>query len=235
MIYSTLETHWSARRAVLAPALVGVVALIVAGCGGGSPTSQVASLPSASASSPVGDPTGSTTGGSATSSTSGQGADGSGTAVGRQERLDDTPEEHEAIIDAWDVCLVHHGAKYADEAGVRAQAGAAPGKSGGTKAGAEMYRSLAEPIPNAAKKACVDRAPIGAPELDPNLNAHYRDDMLAEVKCLRAQGIPVHLVPDTSAGPNGLSWGYDDNAGPLPANEEQIDRDCELKAFGGKN
>jgi hypothetical protein len=181
-------------------AAVVAALLALAACGGGNDAAnpQVASLPTTSASGAAVPPP-------ATSSV----------AVGRpQERLDDTPERHEALIDAWDACLAAHGATY-----------------GGT--GVAGGRSLKEPIPTAAKNACTDKLPIGPPELDPSQNLHYRDDMVAEISCLRAHGDKVHLTSDTSVYPNGLGWTYDDNA-TTPANEGQIEDACQLAAFGDK-
>lgn len=172
-----------------------VVAALVA-CGGGNDAAnpQVASLP--------------------TTSSAGVTVAPPATAGRPQERLDDTPERHEALIAAWDACLVARGATYGG-------AGVAGGKS------------LKEPIPTAAKNACTDKLPIGPPELDPSQNLHYRDDMVAEINCLRAHGDRVHLTSDTSVYPNGLGWTYDDNA-TVPANEGQIEDACQLAAFGGK-
>jgi hypothetical protein len=135
-----------------------------------------------------------------------------------QERLDDTEQQHDAMIAAWDACLATHGATYTTSQ--RAAAGGRP--------------RIAEPIPSAAAKACLYKEPLGPPQLDPNLNPHYRDDMTADVNCLRAHGEMVHLTQDTSAGPNGLAWTFDNNTPPLPANSAQLENQCQLAAFSGK-
>jgi hypothetical protein len=199
--------------------LLGGPGVLLAGCSGsdGTPQAQVASLPAAT-SAGSGEPAATT-------------APGKPTTGRPQMRLDDSPEQRDALIRAWDACLVKNGARYTPDRGRGAAAGAAAGP-GQT---AVVVRTVAEPIPKAAKAACTDKLPLGPPEQDPNLNPHYRDDSLANVKCLRQNGIKVHLVNDTSVDPNGLSWTYDDSAGTLPANEDKIEHDCELAAFGGRN
>ena len=130
------------------------------------------------------------------------------------ERLDDTPPQINAIIGAWDNCLVAHGATY----------GNVPGVAGS--------QNLAN-IPASAKAACMDKEPQLPPQLNPASNPHYRADSIANVACLRAHGVMVHLVADTSVSSNGLSWAFDSDASSPPANLGQIQQECQLKAFGG--
>ena len=188
------------RHFALATLTTGLLAL--AACGSGASDSaqpQVAALPSSGSSSANQAPTTTVT-------------------VGRpQERLDDTPQQHEALIHAWDVCLLANGATTEGATGIA-----------GDRA------PIKEPIPKQAINACLSKEPLGPPELDPNLNPDYRQDWLNEISCLRAHGDMVHLTQDTSVDANGLSFTYDDNAPPPPANEEQIENSCELAAFSGK-
>lgn len=211
-----------ARRASRrgAPAALCLLALTaLSGCGGGGgggAAPDVASLPSSSA--PVASsPTGS---GSGSAAGSGAGATPTGTAAGRsgrpQERLDDTPAEREALIHAWDECLAAHGARWTTG---RAGVAGAP-------------KQIADPVPVAASAACEDKLPLGPPELDPNLNPRYRDDMLAEISCLRAHGVMVHLTADTSVDPNGLGWTYDSGTTKVPDDEGRIEDQCQQAAFG---
>lgn len=130
------------------------------------------------------------------------------------ERIDDTPQQIDAIVAAWNNCLVAHGATYGNVAGVAGS------------------KNLAN-IPASAKAACVDKQPLSPPQLNPATNPSYRADWVAEVACLRAHGDMVHLTTDSSAGPNGLAYTYDAGAPPPPANEGQIEQECQLKAFGG--
>jgi hypothetical protein len=131
------------------------------------------------------------------------------------ERLDDTPQQIAALIDAWNQCLVAHGATY----------GIAPGVAGS--------QNLTN-IPASAYSACRYKEPVLPPQLNPSQNPHYRNDMIAEVACLRSHGMSVHLTTDTSVYPDGLSWTFDANAGLQPVNQGQIQDECQLKAFGGK-
>jgi hypothetical protein len=188
------------------------LALVLTGCSGGSEPGapEVAALPSTAAGSP----------------TPAVRASASDTSRA-QMRLDDTDERRDTLIRAWDTCLVKHGAHYEP---ANKRAAALPADSTG-----KAFPQLAEPIPASAKAACQDLLPQMPPELEPDQNPHYRDDWVANVKCLRAQGYQVHLTTDTSAGPGGLTWTYDDNAtGELPDDAAQIEQKCMITAFGPK-
>lgn len=130
------------------------------------------------------------------------------------QRLDDTPQQINAILNAWNKCLVAHGATYGRVAGVAGS------------------KNLAN-IPASAYAACKSKEPQLPPQEIPSQNPHYRADSIANVNCLRAHGVMVHLVADTSVFSNGLGWTFDGGS-PLPANEGQIEQDCMLRAFGGK-
>ncbi|HEX4222110.1 MAG TPA: hypothetical protein VHZ97_07105 [Pseudonocardiaceae bacterium] len=179
--------------------MASLVTLAACSGGGDSAAPQVASLPSSG------------------SSSAGQAPTTTVTAGRPQERLDDSPQQHEALIHAWDVCLLANGAT-----------------SEGATGELGDRTPIKEPIPKQAYTACLSKEPLGPPELDPNLNPNYRQDWLADISCLRSHGIMVHLTQDTSAGPNGLAWTFDDNSPPLPANEGQLENTCELSAFAGK-
>jgi hypothetical protein len=131
-------------------------------------------------------------------------------------RLDDTAQRDQDLIAAWDRCLLHHGAKYTtSQPGVRGE------------------RVIAEPLPPAATQACQYKLPLLPTQLEPSQNPQYRNDSVAEVACMRAHGMMVHLVKDTSENPNGLSWTYDSSTSG--AGSPQIEHHCLLQAFGGKN
>ncbi|MEU1620309.1 hypothetical protein ABZ479_23750 [Streptomyces sp. NPDC005722] len=194
--------------------MASAVLAVLSGCGGSAsdPAAhdaepQVASLPpSGSASAPDGSPV-----------ASGAQAD-SGNRP--QLRLDDSPERRARLIKAWDKCLLANGAKTGG-----AGAAAPPGE--------EQPLFIAEPVPEGAKRACADKLPLAPPELDPALNPRYRQDWQEDVKCLRSKGIKVHLVNDTSDGPNGLTWTYDDDYVGTGQDTSKIEHDCEMEAFGG--
>ncbi|MCX4906915.1 hypothetical protein [Streptomyces sp. NBC_00878] len=208
---------WGVSAARAAPV---VCLLVLTACGGSggdetaSGTKEVASLPSSGAPSA-----------SASASKGGGGSDEAETSSGRpQMRLDMTDQERQVLIYAWNACLVKHGAHYTKP--VEREGPKKPGWRPG----------VADPIPQSAAKACRNKLPLGAPELDPERNPHYRDDWVANVKCLRDHGMRVHLTEDNSAGRNGLTWTYDDDSGSGVPDDQQpkIVRDCELAAFGGK-
>jgi hypothetical protein len=202
--------------AVLAPA----AALLVAGCGAASSSAgqQVASIPVAPpASSAAGGPARSGTTAPASLVTTPPASGGTGSAAtGPVERLDDTPQQINALIVAWNNCLVAHGATY------------------GTVAGVAGSRNLSN-IPSSAKAACLSKEPQLPPQLNPSENPQYRTDSIANVACLRAHGVMVHLVSDTSVFSGGLSWTYDSDVTSSPDNLSQLQQTCQLQAFGGKH
>lgn len=137
-----------------------------------------------------------------------------------QLRLDDAPERVQALWNAYDQCLLDHGAQ-ADTA--RAAAASADG-SGATAL------VVQDPVPAAAVAACQDRLPQQPPELDPAVNAHYHDDYVAWVDCIKAHGVGIHLTTDDNGD---LGWTYDSATTPIPADLGTIQDDCERAAFGG--
>lgn len=214
------------RSGLVAVVAALAVAAVLAGCGRDQAEAQVASLPTA-ATTPA--DTGTPSGPAADPASGLPGAPTSPEAPPPgdrpQMRLDDTPERRAALIAAWDVCLIAHGAQ--QNVG-RAAAGAA-----GSGDGPASY-SIVEPIPAAAKAACTQLLPLGPPELDPGQNPHYRDDWLALVACMRDRGAPVHLTKDTSVDPRGLSYTFDSSDAAIPGDLADIEQDCTLSAFGGQ-
>ena len=200
-----------------------VLALVLVGCSSGQADQkttepQVAALPSTAAT---------TAAGRATSAGDSGNSGNSSSSARPQIRLDDTDARRDALIRAWDLCLIKNGAHYAT-ANDRPAAG--PADSTG-----KPYPVVAEPIPAKARSACRNQLPLGPPELEPDQNPHYRDDWLANVKCLRAKGYQIHLTTDSSAGPGGLTWTYDDNSTfELPDNAEELEKKCMLTAFGNR-
>jgi hypothetical protein len=188
------------------PVLASAAVVAAAGCGAASssPGGQVASIPTTA-------PTHST---ATAPSKAGTGSSAAGGAISPVRRLDDTPQQINAILNAWNNCLVAHGATYGPVAGVAGS------------------KNLAN-IPASAYAACKSKEPQLPPQEIPSQNPHYRADSIANVNCLRAHGVMVHLVADTSVFSNGLGWTFDGGS-PLPANEGQIEQDCMLRAFGGK-
>jgi hypothetical protein len=132
-----------------------------------------------------------------------------------QERIDDTPQQDLALAYAFWDCLIAHGAS------------SRPVPHG---------NGQLEPTSGTRQEsaACANKLPLPPPELDPSKNPNYRNDMLAEISCMRSHGVLVHLTTDTSVFPDGLSWTFDDNSPPVGANEEQIEDSCQQTAFADK-
>ena len=189
------------------PVLASAAVVAAAGCGAASSPQggQVASIPATA-------PAHST---ATAPSKAGAGSSAAGGAISPVERLDDTPRQINAIVNAWNNCLVAHGATYGRVAGVAGS------------------KNLAN-IPASAYAACKSKEPQLPPQEIPSQNPHYRADWIANVNCLRAHGVMVHLVADTSVFSNGLGWTFDGDS-PLPANYDQITQACQLQAFGGKH
>ncbi|MCD0484836.1 hypothetical protein LO771_21180 [Streptacidiphilus sp. ASG 303] len=141
-----------------------------------------------------------------------------------QERLDSTDEEKNKLDDAYWACLQAHGVPMMYRRVTSGQ------QAPPTQDKAEIAKH------RAGFDACRDKQPLPPPELEPQTNPHYADDFHAYVKCLRHRGVKVHIVPDTSANPDGLSWTFDSGNDPgIPESErDKADRACTLEAFGGK-
>lgn len=195
--------------------------LMTAACGGGGDesagrTPQVASLPSS-------DPSG----GPAPSDASGGAPDAADDTSQRpRRRLDDTVERAQQLVFAYDDCLVAHGARYTQDTIEHMNRPPGPNE--------KAFRALVDPIPQAAKDACHNKLPLGPPELDPGLNPDYREDMKAEITCMRDHHILVHLV---SEGEGKLTWTYDERPDPQAPDSQEayaIARQCQLEAFRDK-
>jgi hypothetical protein len=128
-----------------------------------------------------------------------------------QLRLDTSDAERDRLFTAYDDCLVAHGVKVnpVDQPGP-----AGPGR-----------RLDQSGEPKSAYVACKDKLPLQPPELDEDRNPNYAAQWNDNVKCLRAHGLMVHV---TKPG----EWTWDSSDSVVPANEEQIEKACELEAFG---
>lgn len=138
-------------------------------------------------------------------------ATGSGGAAdsGRpQLRLDTSDEEKIRLNNIWSACMHEHGVSYQSVV-----------KDG--------FRVPDDTDPDFAtgKAACLSKSPLDPPELSPQTNPHYMDDFRAEIACMRAHGVNVEPMPDGS--------GYTFPDGWAPPNEPQLERSCQLEAFGG--
>ena len=128
-----------------------------------------------------------------------------------QLRLDTSDEERDRLFAAYDDCLVGHGVK------VVAVREAAP-------AGAKR-RLDDSGEPKSAYLACANKLPQQPRELDPDANPKFAEQWNDNVRCLRKNGIKVHV---TEPG----EWTYDDSGFVIPPNQEQIEQKCIQEAFG---
>ncbi|MFI1995920.1 hypothetical protein [Actinoplanes sp. NPDC020271] len=128
-----------------------------------------------------------------------------------QLRLDTSDEEAHRFWTAYDDCLVANGVKtnVVDQPGP-----AGPGR-----------RLDQSGEPESAYLACAGKLPRQPPELDEDINPNFAAQWNDHVKCLRAHGLKVHV---TKPG----EWTYDSADTVIPPNDDQIEHDCLLEAFG---
>jgi hypothetical protein len=215
------------KIAPLAAVLLAAAAL--AGCGASGGTSQVASLPISAASQPAGH-TGSTDSTASNGATTPSGADtvpagsgvsdDSGPIAGRpQFRLDDTDARRAALINAWSSCLIQHGAPKVDNS-ARVGAAAVAGQGG-----KPTMIEVGDPVPAAAKVACLHLLPVMPPEEEATTNPDFHAQSLAYVGCMRQKGLWVELLND-----HDLDWTFMDGHS-VPDDQATIEHDCLLQAF----
>jgi hypothetical protein len=133
----------------------------------------------------------------------------SATSQRPQLRLDTGDAERNRLFTAYDDCLVAHGVK------INTKRSAVAGGRSLDQSGE----------PKAAYVACAGKLPQQPPELDEDKNPNYAAQWNDNVKCLRAHGLMVHV---TKPG----EWTWDSADAVVPDNEEQIEKACELQAFG---
>jgi hypothetical protein len=121
-----------------------------------------------------------------------------------QLRLDTSDEERKRLDTAYDDCLVGHGVKVLIASPER--------------------RIDASGEPKAAYVACAAKLPLQPKELDPDVNPKFPEQWQDNVRCLRKHGLKVHV---TQPG----EWTYDDDFQHV-ADQDKIEKDCILEAFG---
>ena len=80
----------------------------------------------------------------------------------------------------------------------------------------------------AATKKCAGKLWRIPPETDPERNPHFADDFRAEIKCLNSHGVPVKAIDDAG------SWSYTGESQLTQEKKEKVEKDCMMKAYGGK-
>ncbi|MGA5304468.1 hypothetical protein ACPCHT_31475 [Nucisporomicrobium flavum] len=140
-----------------------------------------------------------------------------GNPRGVQLRLDMTDDEKARFWDAYQDCLFSHGVKErSKEKDVAAPA---------VGTGKRLLDTSGEP--KAAYTACAPQKPLEPVETDPDRNPDFAAQWQENVRCLRAHGLMVHV---TKPG----EWTYDSSDTPVPENQQQLERQCMLEAFGAK-
>jgi hypothetical protein len=128
-----------------------------------------------------------------------------------QLRLDSTQEEERKLQNAWGSCLKDHGVKTYTK---------------GSPGGEWIFPDVKASDLPASAKACAAKQPLQPAETDPKRNPHYADDFRDWIKCMNSRGLKVVALPDNQG------WNYASRT--LPSNSDEIEHDCELKAFSAK-
>lgn len=137
-------------------------------------------------------------------------ATGSAAVSGRpQLRLDTSDQEAQRLWTVYNDCLVGHGVKVLVDLGDKGRRIDQSGE------------------PKSAYTACAGKLPQQPPELDADRNPNFAAQWNDNVKCLRAHGLMVHVT-------NPGEWTYDSADTVVPADEDAIEKDCLLEAFGAK-
>jgi hypothetical protein len=133
-----------------------------------------------------------------------------GASEGPRARLDSTAAEKSAWAHAYWQCMKDHGARVdnsekAKEIGFVDKSQASP----------EVFA------------ACASKKPNFLPaEMDPDLNPNYKQQWHENVKCMQRKGMPIVETDD--------GWSFDSSNAVIPANEEQISRECQIETFTKK-
>jgi len=137
----------------------------------------------------------------------------------RQLALGATQEQIDRAYAAYYACWTAHGVPST--------------KSGGEDGGPLLTYKLNQKKYQPAVDACADREPLNPPELDPQQNPDYWDQLRDEQRCVQAKGLPLQVVP----GQQGLWVRPATDANYLKVRSDasmQIQRDCEIQAYTKK-
>ncbi|AIY19326.1 hypothetical protein KR76_25740 [Pimelobacter simplex] len=137
--------------------------------------------------------------------------------------MDDTVQRRSNLQVAYNKCLIDNGAKEnTGREGV--DLAVAPGEDAD---GNPIGPVVLEPVPPAARAACLSKLPVMPPELSPATNPDFHRQSLAYVACMRDGGLYVELLSH-----DNLDWTYAEGHS-VPENSYQLEDDCLVEAFGG--
>ncbi|MEU4160080.1 hypothetical protein [Actinoplanes sp. NPDC026670] len=157
--------------------------------------------------------------GAATSAT--PGTTSANNAAVRQLPLGATKEEIDRAYDAYYACWTRNGV---------------PSKTmpDGSDGGPLLSYKIDSKKYQPAVDACADQEPLNAPELDPQQNANYADDLREEKACIESHGIKMEI---RGTGDDASLWAVDTKANIAKANSDEgmeFQRQCEISAFTQK-
>ena len=135
----------------------------------------------------------------------------------RQLPLGATKDEIDRAYAAWYACWTRHGVPSAPDGG---------GPLASYKINTRKYQPAVD--------ACADQEPLNPPEMDPQQNPGYGDDLRAEKACLEGHGIKMEI---RGSGDDASLWAVDTKANIAKANSDEgmeFYRQCEISAFTAK-
>jgi len=120
-----------------------------------------------------------------------------------------SPAEAKRIVNAYYSCLEDHGVT----TGIGSKPNGLMGPEG-------SFPNT--PLVATAEKDCASKKPHPPWQEIPADNPNYQNDMRAWINCMNSRGVPVRAV----------SGGWTFVSSHVPADESQIELECEMKAFG---
>ncbi|MFE7120057.1 hypothetical protein ACFU99_32005 [Streptomyces sp. NPDC057654] len=201
----------SARTAWLSAACALALTTLLTACGGGGDDAKDSKADGV-ASIETGKPGAGAKGGS---------GDASSDSGRPQWRLDSTDEEIETLWVRYYGCLKENGVHMTNVRGHEL-----PARPDG-----KVLTDNSVQEPKAAYTKCKIKMPLMPDVLDSKKNPKYEQQLAADVKCMQDKGMKVAL-----GGDKGTEWSFTGKPSGLSnAQENKIEKACELEAFGGKH
>ena len=140
----------------------------------------------------------------------GTAASSSAAQSGPRARLDTTAQEKTRWSRIYWQCMKDHGARVDDTEKAKNIGFVDP-----SQASPEIFA------------ACASKKPTFVPpEMDPALNPDYKQQWHEAVTCMQRRGMPIVETED--------GWNFDSSNAAIPADQDQIERECQIEAFGKK-